>query len=255
MRPHHFYSTLAPYWPLISPLEDYAEEAEDLARVLRERLPGARTLLELGCGGGHMAWYLHQHQFEVTLTDLSPEMLERARALLPDSPHHTGDMRTLRLAQTFDVVMVHDAITYMTSEDDLAAVFATMYAHCRPGGLAVVLPDETAETFAPSTDCGGSDAPDGTAIRFLEWVHDPDPHDHQISTEYSFILRDPDGRLQHLSETHLSGLFPRETWLRCLAAAGFSVEAVREHTTEDREPRWIFVGRRPAPPSPEQEPS
>ena len=30
-----------------------------------------------------------------------------------------GDMRTLRLERTFDVVFIHDAISYLTTEDDL----------------------------------------------------------------------------------------------------------------------------------------
>jgi hypothetical protein len=34
-------------------------------------------------------------------------------------------MRTVRLGETFDAVLVHDAISYMTSEADRLSVFET----------------------------------------------------------------------------------------------------------------------------------
>lgn len=41
-------------------------------------------------------------------------------------------MRTVRLGRTFDAVFVHDAVDYMTSEDDLRHVIETAFVHCRP---------------------------------------------------------------------------------------------------------------------------
>ena len=58
--------------------------------------------------------------------------------------HLQGDMRTLRLGRQFDAVFVHDAIEYMTTEDELRQAVATVYAHCRPGGVAVLVPDHIA---------------------------------------------------------------------------------------------------------------
>ena len=42
-------------------------------------------------------------------------------------------MRTLRLATTFDAVFVHDAVCYITTEEDLRAVADTAFVHTRPG--------------------------------------------------------------------------------------------------------------------------
>ena len=121
---------------------------------------------------------------------------------------------------------------------------ATAFVHCRPGGIAVFVPDRTAETFEPGTDHGGSDGADGRAVRYVDWVWDPDPGDTWVLTEYAFVLRDPDGSVRVVHETHRTGLFGRETWLRLLAEAGFEPDAVIEETTEDRAPRVMFVGRR-----------
>jgi hypothetical protein len=38
-------------------------------------------------------------------------------------------MRTLRLGRAFDVVLVHDAIMYMTTEEELLAAAETAFAH------------------------------------------------------------------------------------------------------------------------------
>jgi len=50
---HRFYGDLARWWPLISPPEDYAEEAAFAASVIRTASIPVRDVLELGSGGGH----------------------------------------------------------------------------------------------------------------------------------------------------------------------------------------------------------
>jgi len=69
-------------------------------------------------------------------------------------------------------------------------------------------------------------------------------------TEYAFLLRDADGSVRSVHETHRTGLFTRDTWLRRLAEAGLEPSAVTERTEEDRAPRELFVGRRPWAPNP-----
>jgi SAM-dependent methyltransferase len=241
-----FYSDLARWWPLISPVEEYAEEAEEAARLLATAVRPVETVLELGSGGGHNAAHLKQH-FRMTLTDLSEGMLAVSRKLNPECEHVQGDMRTIRLGRAFDAVFVHDAIDYMVTEADLAAVMATAFAHCREGGVAVFVPDVTKEQAESASDveCGGSDGSGGAGIRYLEWSYDPDPDDTCATTVYSFVFREVDGTVGTLTETHTLGVFPRATWLRLLEEQGFVAEAVTERTQEDRTPRLIFLGHRP----------
>jgi len=240
---HRFYGDLAVWWPLISPPQDYEEEAASAATVLRSASIPVRDVLELGSGGGHNAFHLKAH-FAMTLVDLSEEMLDVSRRLNPECDHRQGDMRTVRLGRDFDAVFVHDAVDYMTSEADLRRAVDTAYAHCRPGGVAVFIPDAIAETFEADSDHGGVDGADRRGVRYLEWTWDPDPADTWVLTEYAFLLRDPDGAVRVVHETHRTGVFGRDVWLRILAEAGFSPEAVQERTTEDRTPRELFVGHR-----------
>jgi SAM-dependent methyltransferase len=241
---HRFYAGLAAWWPLISPPEEYAEEAAFAATVLGSASIPVREVLELGSGGGHNALHLRD-QFAMTLVDLSEEMLVVSRRLNPGCDHHRGDMRTVRLDRAFDAVFVHDAIEYMTTEADLRRAMETAFVHCRPGGVAVFVPDHTAETFAPDTDHGGSDAADRRGARYLEWTWDPDPSDTWVVTEYAFLLRDADGSVRAEHETHRTGLFGRDVWLRLLTETGFRADTVTEPPSVDWTPREIFVGHRP----------
>ena len=196
-----------------------------------------RTLLELGSGGGNNACHL-KGSYALTLVDLSPEMLRVSLALNPECEHAPGDMRSVRLGRLFDAVFVHDAVVYLTSEADLAAALRTAAVHCRPRGVAIFAPDYVRESFAPGTDSGGADG-DGRAVRYLEWMHDPDPTDSTYVVDYAILLRDAAGATRVVHDRHVEGLFPRARWLGLLAEAGFEPSVVADPWQRD-----LFVCRR-----------
>ncbi len=232
------YEQLASWWPLLSSPEEYAEEAEFFKKVLLENCaPPLRTLLELGSGGGNNTSHLKTH-FQMTLVDLSPGMLQVSRALNPECEHFEGDMRTVRLDRLFDAVFIHDAIMYMTTEDDLGRAMATAFLHCRPGGVALFAPDHVRETFSPETDHGGHDG-ERRAMRYLEWAHDPDPSDTTYVVDYAYLLREPDGAARVEHDRHIEGIFNREVWLRLLRQNGFEPKIVVDSYGRD-----IFVALR-----------
>jgi SAM-dependent methyltransferase len=218
------YNELAAWWPLFSPSVHYVEEAEDLLQRLAPLPPaGTATLLELGSGGGSLAFHL-KSRFTLTLTDLSEGMLAQNRAINPEAELIAGDMRTLRLHRQFDYVLVHDAVCYMTTLPDLRAAIDTAAAHCRPGGTVIVLPDFVQETYAPGTEEGGEDAPEGRGFRYLAWSWDPDPSDSTYIVDYAFLLREANGDVRAVHDRHVEGLFPRAVWLDVFASAGLAVK-------------------------------
>src|SRR5262249_50269127 len=155
------YGELAPWFHLLSSPPDYAEEAEFARKLIVEASSKPpSTFLELGSGGGNNASHLKAH-FKTTLTDFSPGMLELSRTLNPECEHIVGDMKTLRLKRTFDAVFTHDAIMYMTTEDDLRLALATAAVHCAPGAAFLVMPDMIKETFVSLTTHGGHDSTTG----------------------------------------------------------------------------------------------
>jgi SAM-dependent methyltransferase len=239
------YDDFAQWWPLLSKPEDYAEEAQFFGQHLIAACDGpARTLLELGSGGGNNASHMKRLFEQVTLVDLSPGMLEVSLRLNPECDHVQGDMRTVRLGRQFDCVFVHDAVQYMITQADLRQAIETAAVHCRAGGAALFAPDHVKETFRPSTDHGGHD--DGKrGLRYLEWTWDPDPADTSFLTEYAYLLRDADGSVRVVHDRHVEGLFPRDLWLRLLEEAGFLSTAVRfDHSELEPGTYEVFGARR-----------
>ena len=233
------YTELSGWWQLISPTEDYADEAAFFAELLRSE--GVETLLELGSGGGNVAWFL-KNDFKLTLTDLSGEMLAESKKQNPELEHIEGDMRALRLGREFDGVLIHDAIMYMTSEEDLRAALLTAYEHCEPGGVAVVVPDWVAETFRLHTTAEGTDAGE-RGVRYMEWIWDVDPNDTKVNNDFILALREGD-ELRTVIDRQVEGLFPRATWLRLLEEVGFEAKVV-EDASNDGERSEVFLGRKP----------
>jgi SAM-dependent methyltransferase len=239
------YEEFAAWWPLLSAPGEYAEEAAIYRRVLAEE--GVRppaSMLELGSGGGNNASHL-KADFKLTLVDRSEGMLAVSRELNPGCEHVQGDMRTVRLGRAFDAVFVHDAVNYMTTEEDLRLVMETALVHCRPGGAALFAPDHLRETFRTGTDHGGHDA-DGRGVRFLEWTWDPDPLDTTYLVDYAYLVRDADGSVRVAHDRHVEGLFPRATWLRLLEEVGFRARAVPvDHSELEPGSYEVFAATRP----------
>ncbi|MCU0906151.1 MAG: class I SAM-dependent methyltransferase [Rhodobacteraceae bacterium] len=213
------YDELADWWPLMSPPEDYAAEAEPVTRLLSADIDRMRPrLLELGAGGGHLASHL-KAWFDMTLVDLSPRMLEQSRRLNPECRHLTGDMRSLRLEERFDAVLVFDAISHMASEADLLATMRTARAHLAPGGVALFCPDWTVDCFVPATSMGGIDG-EGRGMRYLEWTQ-PMIRGTTYQSDLVYLLREADGSRRVVQDRMVLGIFPRETWMRLLTEANF----------------------------------
>ena len=242
------YRDLANWYPWLTPVDDYAEEAAFYRRLFETHCGHPpRTLLDLGSGGGHNAAHL-KATLACTLVDLAPAMLALSRRLNPECEHVQGDMRSIRLGRVFDCVLVHDAVSYMTSRTDLASAIATAFEHTAGGGMAMFLPDFVAETFEPSTETGGSDA-GGRALRYLEWRWTPDSREDIYVTDLAYLLREESGAVEVVHDRHVMGLFSRGVWLELIAAAGFEPLAVPfEHSAHCHAGHDVFLGLRGSEP-------
>jgi SAM-dependent methyltransferase len=240
------YTEFADWYHLLTAPAEYEEEAAFFLRLINDVLPTPpSTLLELGSGGGNMASH-YKHVVRATLTDLAPAMLALSERLNPECEHRQGDMRTVRLARVFDVVFVHDAVCYLTTEADLRQAMETAFIHCRPGGVAIFAPDYLRENFVANSDTGGHDGVD-RGLRYLIWTSDPDPADSTYLQDFAYILHEDGQPTRCIHDRHICGLFDRATWLHLLIDVGFQ-PLVRplEHSEVPPGSVDVFVASKPA---------
>ena len=238
------YTEFAHYWRLMSPPEEYAREARFWRDAIQDRLgPGRHRVLELGVGGGHNMSHL-TGAFEFTAVDLAPVMIEQARLLNPHVEFHHGDMRTIRLGRAFDVVLIHDAISYLHTEDDLRAVLATACAHVREGGLFITSPDYLRETFrVPAIECR-SRTEGRTEFTCFEYTYDPDPSDTAVETLMWYLIRQDGGPPRIEQDRHTCGLFSLADWERLIGEADMRFEKAPYPVHEDGRESWLLLGLR-----------
>ena len=235
------YNDLAYLWPIISPPEEYAEEAGYWRRALWDRLGhGEHQILELGVGGGHNLSHLTS-DFRATAVDISPQMLALSMKLNPGVQHHLGDMRTVRLGRTFDGVLIHDAISYMLDEGDLRATFATAKIHLRPGGVLLVAPDWVREVFKGTKILHWVRKKGDVEVTIQESLHDPDPAGTVLESIFTYTINEK-GNQRVEQDTHLMGLFPVSTWTGLMEETGFEVETLRLPAQDSGYGGILFVG-------------
>jgi SAM-dependent methyltransferase len=69
--------------------------ADDLAFIARHLSDRPGTVLDLGCGPGHLTGYLRSLGVDAVGIDLVPEFIAHARATHPDGEYHLGSMASL----------------------------------------------------------------------------------------------------------------------------------------------------------------
>lgn len=140
------FGNYARYYNLLYRDKDYAGEAKFIVKLLQTHAPTSQSILELGCGTGNLALLLVKEGYKVCGVDLSASMLQQASEQFSQLPPELkeklnflqGDIRTIRLEQQFDVIIsVFHVFSYQVSNADLAAAFATVKKHLKPGGMFI----------------------------------------------------------------------------------------------------------------------
>ena len=234
------FGTYSRYYNLLYQDKDYPGETEYVRSLIEKHQPGAKTILDLGSGTGRHDILLAGMGYEVTGVDQSEEMLAVAHAqrgtLTPSSPPPTftrGDIRTVRLDKTFDVVVsLFHVMSYQIANADLRAAFATAKTHLKPGGIFIfdcwhgpaVLTDRPAVRVKRLED------EEISVTRIAEPVMQP--NHNRVDVNYQVFIRDKaSGAVEEVRETHLMRyLFPPEIEL-CLAEQGLSIVESAEWMT------------------------
>ncbi len=262
---YRMYDDFAHLWPLISHHSDYEMEARYWRDALLAELGNRRlSILEFGVGGGnnlhhilypgcdgimsddaacngaHMGTDRPSH--DAVVVDPSSKMLANCKLLNPSVEQHIGDMRTARLDRKFDAVLIHDAVCYLLSEDDIIATLDTARAHIRDGGVLIMAPDWYTETYPGTRLDAGIRRDVSPEFASIEYDHDPDPDDTTLESVFIYIIKNDDGSVRVEEDRHITGIFSIHTWLALMERAGFSSKRAPYPVHEDGRDGFLLVG-------------
>jgi SAM-dependent methyltransferase len=221
------------YDAVYASIRDYPREAAELDRLIQERRPGARTLLDVACGtGAHLE---HLTGYEVEGLDLDPEMLGVARERLPNVPLHEGDVADFDLGKRFDaVVCMFSSIGYVRTEERLRSAVASMARHLEPGGVLVVEPWLSPEAWVDRHV--GAVFVDEPELKIAR-MNVGEREGNLSIFEFEYLVGTPNG-LERFNERHELGLFTVEQYLEAFRAAGLEVD----HDPEGPMGRGLYIG-------------
>lgn len=147
VEPSDFYDVLAPCFHLLYPdwEASVARQGEQLDGILREFVPGARTVLDGACGIGTQALGLAARGYDVTASDVAPAAVERARTEAARRSlaiaFSVADMRELsaRHPGRFDVVLAADnSVPHLLDDGEILRAFREFRRCTREGGACLV---------------------------------------------------------------------------------------------------------------------
>jgi ubiquinone/menaquinone biosynthesis C-methylase UbiE len=189
----------------------WAEQGDDGFSEFRDLLPApGHATLDLGCGEGRFTRALAAAAHDITGVDISPELIELARASDPSGSYLVADADSLPFDdRAFDLVV---AFNLLSCVGDLPGAIDEVARVLAPGGrlcLSVVHPMYT-----------GGRPEDGT------WTIDSRYLDERLHTEH---VRRGDAELT-FANVHR----PLGSYGAALEEAGLAIEAIRE-------PPWELV--------------
>ena len=214
------YSKLAKIYDALYSFKNYEAEARRLHEIISAKKTSPdNALLDVACGTGNHLSFLRRN-YSVEGIDLTPEMLEVARSRLPELTFHQGDMRSFDLGRRFDVVTcLFSSIGYMRTVRDLRAAVINMTRHLHPGGVLIIEPWLTEETWKP----GGIhalyvDKPDFKIAR----MDFPSAKGRMSVFKWHLMIGTPEG-VQYLRQKHELFLFSNAEYIEAFDAAGLDV--------------------------------
>lgn len=128
------------YYNLLYRDKDYNEEASYIDSLICKYGPGAKTILDLGCGTGRHASLLAGKGYLVHGVDISEGMLAEAREASDGERLNfsLGDIRSVRLGKCFDVATsLFHVMSYQIRNEDLQDAFNTAHDHLKTGGVFI----------------------------------------------------------------------------------------------------------------------
>lgn len=126
------------YYDILYEDKKYKDEAEYIKCLLKNNIPNAKHILDLGCGTGMHANLLSQQNYIVEGADISSKMLAEAERKFPSLNFYNQDARDLNLGKKYDaVISLFDVASYQTTNEDIMKYFSSIQKHLNDRGLFI----------------------------------------------------------------------------------------------------------------------
>ena len=118
-------------------MADRGEDIHGEAALVAALRPAPACVLDAGCGTGRITVRLAELGYDVVGVDVDDSMLDHARADAPALDWRLGDLATLDLGASFDLVLLAGNIIPLLEPGTLTAVAERLAAHVTPDGQVV----------------------------------------------------------------------------------------------------------------------
>lgn len=126
--------------PALYEVINHQDNSGLVKRIFEQYQPTQPTsILDIGCGTGRDLYELSKSYPTCVGVDYLESMISYAKKQYPDVHFQQGDMRSLRLEQTFDAIISFGwVITFALTEADLRKSLQTFKVHAHSGTLLVL---------------------------------------------------------------------------------------------------------------------
>ena len=242
------------YTEFASLYDNLMDEApyNEWVNLVERMIAPQRELLELGAGTGTLAAQLIQKGYQLTVSDLSEDMLaiaeQKMRSIDETALFYVLDMRNFRLDHLFDGVLLFcDAINYLSDEQAVKETFQSVYSHLKDGGVFLFDAHSIRkiERFLDQQTFGSSEP----SVSYL-WECFPGDTDYSVIHDLTFFVQQDNGSYSRVEETHEQRTYPLDFFVSLLKAIGFVEVSVvgdfDDATDLSACDRWCFVAKKPS---------
>lgn len=126
------------YWKGVTPvnIENFPQAQDNFSHFILEHVPeGVQSILDVGCGSGHLAQFLQANRYEVECVSPSPYLTKRARkTLAPNTMVHECYFEDFGSSRNFDMVMFSESFQYIPVEKAMPKALESL----RSGGYIFI---------------------------------------------------------------------------------------------------------------------
>jgi SAM-dependent methyltransferase len=213
------FSKTAAWYDALYSYKNYQQESDQIIERIKSELPDAKTILNAGCGTAEHDRYLSQF-YSVDGLDINPDFIQIAARKNPQGKYFCADMVDFALLKRYDVVLcLFGSIGYVKTLTFMVRTLERFKRHLNPGGIIMVEPWLTPETWHPEGKVYMStgETEDGKICRMSV-----SKKQGTLSVlNFHYLLGTSEG-IEYFTERHELGLFSVEEMCKAFDQAGLS---------------------------------